>query len=531
MILVIDNFDSFTYNVVQYLQILGHEVATYRNNKITIAEIKKLQPECIVISPGPGYPKDAGISLEVVKSFAGQTPILGICLGHQVIAEAFGGTIIKAQRTMHGKADQLEHDGKGLFYNLPQNLEIIRYHSLAADKKDLPAELEITACSAQDNEIMGLRHKKYKIEGVQFHPESIGSQAGLQLLKNFFNYHLALPKKTLLLQKIAQGENLTISEAANLMDEIMEGGLSESQLGAVLGALAAKGVSVDELSGFALTMRKKTGIKEILPEALDTCGTGGDGKHTFNISTASALLCASTGIKVAKHGNRAITSKSGSFDFLNELNIPTQNKLETNLLNLKNKNFAFFFAPVFHPAMKNVAKVRQDIKIRTVFNLIGPLANPIQTGYQIIGVFDRKLLKLFAQTLKKLNTRRALIVHSKDGLDEFSVCADTRVCELSENGEIKEYIFCLSELGLTPYQPADLAGGTAAENVQLFKEILAGQQKTTKQKAVADAIALNAGAALYIKGTAASIKEGYNKAKKILFSPEFKKYLTSLKNG
>ncbi len=186
MILVIDNYDSFTYNLVQYLGELGAELQTYRNDKITIDEIKKLNPEKILISPGPGYPKDAGISIPLVKEFAGKVPILGVCLGHQAIGEAFGGHIVQAKRFMHGKTSQIHHDGKTIFKGLPDPFTATRYHSLLVEKASLPDCLEISAWTDQD-EIMGLRHKEYKVEGIQFHPESILTTEGKKLLKNFLS--------------------------------------------------------------------------------------------------------------------------------------------------------------------------------------------------------------------------------------------------------------------------------------------------------------------------------------------------------
>lgn len=184
MILMIDNFDSFTYNLVQYFEVLGEEVLVYRNNALSMEEIEKLSPDYIVISPGPCTPREAGISVEVIKEFSGKIPILGVCLGHQSIAYAFGGKIISARRLMHGKTSQIFHDGKTIFKGLPNPFEATRYHSLAVDEKTLPVEFEVSA-RAEDGEIMGIRHRKFVLEGVQFHPESILTKGGMKLLKNF----------------------------------------------------------------------------------------------------------------------------------------------------------------------------------------------------------------------------------------------------------------------------------------------------------------------------------------------------------
>ena len=184
MILVIDNYDSFTYNLVQALEALGKKIIVYRNDQIDIEEIEKINPSYIVISPGPGIPSKAGISVDVIRHFGHRIPILGVCLGHQAIAEAFGGRIVRASRIMHGKTSLIYHDGKSIYQGIPNPFEAVRYHSLIVDKDSLPDVLEITAWTDMD-EIMGIRHKKYPIEGVQFHPESIMTKKGNDLLRNF----------------------------------------------------------------------------------------------------------------------------------------------------------------------------------------------------------------------------------------------------------------------------------------------------------------------------------------------------------
>jgi len=184
MLLMIDNYDSFTYNLVQYFGELGQSLQVFRNNKITIAEIEKMKPERIVISPGPCTPKEAGISIDVIKHFAGKVPVLGVCLGHQSIGEAFGGDVIRAPYLMHGKTSMIHHDNKTLFAGLPNPFVATRYHSLIIKRETLPSVLEVTAWT-DDGIIMGVRHKEFKIEGVQFHPESILTNAGKDLLRNF----------------------------------------------------------------------------------------------------------------------------------------------------------------------------------------------------------------------------------------------------------------------------------------------------------------------------------------------------------
>ena len=188
MILMIDNFDSFTYNLVQYLGEMGEELLIKRNDEISLQEIADLQPDQIIVSPGPCSPQEAGISVATIERFAGEIPILGVCLGHQAIGQAFGGRIIRAQQLMHGKTSPISHDNKGVFADMPQPFEATRYHSLVIERDSIPDELEISA-TTPDGEIMGVRHKTLDVEGVQFHPESILTQDGKKLLRNFVEQH------------------------------------------------------------------------------------------------------------------------------------------------------------------------------------------------------------------------------------------------------------------------------------------------------------------------------------------------------
>ena len=187
MILVIDNYDSFTFNLVQYFRILGTEVQVARNDEITTSDIKAGLPDAIVISPGPGHPSEAGVSLDVIKMFAGRIPILGVCLGHQAIVHALGGEVVRATKIMHGKTSRIRGDGQGLFHGVNGPFEAMRYHSLVAKRETLPSELIVTAESEDDHEIMGVRHKEFRLEGIQFHPESIMTIIGKRLLRNFLD--------------------------------------------------------------------------------------------------------------------------------------------------------------------------------------------------------------------------------------------------------------------------------------------------------------------------------------------------------
>lgn len=521
MYVIIDNYDSFTYNLYQYLaEITSKPIRVLRNDQTTVEKIVQLNPESIIISPGPGTPQEAGITVPLIKALAGRVPILGVCLGHQAIAYAFGATIGQARRIVHGKAEEICLDGKGLFRNLPPKAIFTRYHSLSIVAETLPADFEITA-RACDGEIMGIRHKSFILEGVQFHPESIASEYGKNLLRNFLNYRrLPFPVKPTL-QKIMAGKDLSFDEAAGFMEEITDGNLNMAEMAGFLVALNMKGYTAAEIAGCASVLkRKKVRLQTSLP-IIDTCGTGGDGKHTFNISSLAALILAALGVPVAKHGNRAVSSACGSADFYRALGITIDLSPEKAALLLDRTNFCFLFAPQYHAAMKNIQPVRRDLGFKTIMNLLGPLANPAEAQSQLIGVYDPELCEKEAEAARLLGVKRVMTVHGLDGLDEISVSAPTKIVELSEVGEKKIYQFEPQELGLPLYPLDALKGGDAEANAALACEIMRGGGSP----AVRDAVLVNAGAAYYLAGRVSSIAEGFAAAKEALQSLQvLKKY-------
>ena len=508
MYILIDNYDSFTYNIYQYLsELTDEEIQVYRNDAVTVDEIASLKPEGIIISPGPGRPEDAGVSVDVVKRFSGKVPILGVCLGHQAIGYAFGGAIVQAGRIVHGKAESIVLDNKGLFRTIPNPSTFTRYHSLVLDPGTLPEELEVSARSS-DGEIMGLRHKEFIVEGVQFHPESIASEYGKELLRNFLTYRREpLPHKELL-AKILRKEDLEQKEAASFMRELTEGNLSHAQIAAYLIGLNSKGIAAREIAGCAQVLQEKRIPLSISKPVLDTCGTGGDGIGTFNISSFAALIVASCGGIVAKHGNRAVSSISGSADFYRELGIVIDLPPSKAKELIETTGFGFLFAPIYHGAMKYAAPVRKELGIKTIMNLLGPLVNPAGASYQLIGVFDGELCLTLAEAAKLLGIKRATIVHGEDGLDEISVSGPTRIVRVDENGEVREERLDPRDLGIGPHKLDSLKGGSAEENVAIARKLLDG----VGPEAIRDAVALNAAAALQVSGSVASIEEGYKLA-------------------
>ena len=515
MYVIIDNYDSFTYNLFQYVSALtDEEVRVFRNDRVTVAELEALAPRGIIISPGPGRPEDAGVSVETVRHFAGSTPLLGVCLGHQAIGQAFGGTIVGARNIVHGKTDTISLDGRGLFRGVPSPSVFTRYHSLVVQADTLPEGFEVTATSP-DGEVMGIRHRDWVVEGVQFHPEAIASDMGMRILANFLDYRREPFVFRPLLQRVMAGEPLAMEQAAELMDEITEGRLPASQLAAMLVALGVKGYTAEEIAGFAAVLaRKKQPLQRPAGAAtvVDTCGTGGDGLATFNISSLAALVVAGCGVAVAKHGNRGVSSPTGSADLFAALGVDTGLSPAQAAAVLQRTGFAFLFAPTYHGAMRHAAGVRAELGIKTVLNLLGPLVNPAAAEFQLIGVYDGALCEPMARAARLLGVRRVLVVHGADGQDEVSVTGPTRMVEIGEDDECRVSEFDPASCGIAPASLDELKGGDAAHNAALARALLGGGGRP----ALRDAVAVNAGAALYVAGAAPDIAAGYRRACTVL---------------
>lgn len=312
-----------------------------------------------------------------------------------------------------------------------------------------------------------------------------------------------------LLQKGILGQTYSECEAKQLMDLIMDGAATESQIASLLTILRFRGETIDEMTGFVASMRehvlKVEGIEE---PVIDTCGTGGDGANTFNISTAAAIVMASLGVKVAKHGNRAFSSKSGSADVLEQLGIPVQTTPNEAKEALNNLNMCFLFAPLYHIAMKHAVNPRKEIGFRTIFNILGPLSNPAGSKHQLVGVFSIELARKMARTLNRLGTEKALLVTGNDGLDEITVTSSSTIIELN-HGVIKEYTIHPNDFGLEVSKLEELQVENSLQSASLISEMLKGKGTD----AVKNIVALNAGAALYVSGKASSIGEGVAVAK------------------
>lgn len=315
------------------------------------------------------------------------------------------------------------------------------------------------------------------------------------------------------IQKLLRRENLTEQEVMDVMNCIMEGNATQSQIGGFLTALRFKGETVEEITGCARVMREKSEkVQHNLPYCIDTCGTGGDGANTFNISTAASLIAAAAGVKVAKHGNRAMSSRSGSADVLEALGVNISLSPEQVGKSLEHVGIGFMFAQLFHKSMKHAAGVRKELGIRTVFNILGPLTNPANAAGQILGVFDGALTSVMAEVLKNLGTERALIVHGLDGLDEISTAAPTKVTELKD-GVLSEYILDTVDIGIARAEADLLKGGDALRNANLIRAVLSGEKGAGR-----DIVLVNAAAALYVGKAADSIREGIGIAAEMIDS-------------
>ena len=496
MILLVDNYDSFTFNLYQYLGELGADVKVVRNDALSVDEALALGPEKIVISPGPGTPDEAGISLELVRR--SPVPLLGVCLGHQALGQAFGGRVVRAAKLMHGKTSEIRHDGRTIFAGLPDVFTATRYHSLVVAPESVPECLEVSAWT-DGGVVMGLRHRERPLEGVQFHPESILTTAGKDLLRNFLGLGAKVSIKRHL-TKLARGERLSEDEAASAMGAIMDGEATPAQIGALLAAMAARGETEDEVTGFARTMRARA-VPLTSKGAVDTCGTGGDGAGTFNISTVASFVVAACGAPVAKHGNRSASGTCGSADVLEALGIRIDAPTATVQKALDEVGWTFLFAPRFHAATRHAVGPRKEMGVRTAFNLLGPLTNPARPEAQVVGVPKPELTAFVARCLQRLGTKRAWVVNGS-GLDELTLAGRTTVAEV-DGESVRSFSIGPEDAGLAVCSLESLRGGDPQANAAIARDVLSGVPGPKR-----DVVLLNAAAALVVAGKAENLREG-----------------------
>ena len=507
MILLIDNYDSFVFNIKTMLAgLTNDEIAVYRNDKITLDEIKRLNPRAIILSPGPKHPKDSGVCLEIFKARL-NVPVLGICLGHQALGFSFGAKIQRLKEVAHAVSSKISLVGQNeLFREFPKEFSVMRYHSL--EVTDLPNELEALAFS-DDKVLMAMRHKSLPYYGVQFHPESYFSEYGLKIFENFLKLQGANkaqktePKLTNFITKLQDNQGLSTDDFAKICQIIASREYEMVQLGALLVLITEKSLDERSLSALVSNILKYSQTFNDESEMIDIVGTGGDGFKSINVSTTTAFILATLGVKVAKHGNRAISSASGSSDVLAALKIPAFKSISEQVRVLDEQKLTFFHAPFFHSLVGEVKEVRQKLGVRTVFNVLGPLLHPnLSLKYQLMGNYHAPVHKLLIEVLRNLGRKHALVVRGNDGMDEISICDDTTIYELKD-GQIFNYTISPEQFGFKRAFHSEIVGGNAEQNAKILLDTLSGKQKGAKF----DIVVLNAMFALYTANRVATPAE------------------------
>lgn len=500
MFLLIDNYDSFTYNLVQAFQTLGKDPIVKKNDDpaiLALATSREL--ECVCISPGPSHPKNAGLCMEFLALLPAHIPLLGVCLGHQLLGYFSGAEVGRAPYVMHGKTSDIIHNGEGLFHEVPNPMCVARYHSLVVK---LPPNMEhpdfVVTAQGPEGEIMALRFRHRPWVGIQFHPESILTPDGITLIKNFPHGIIQAGNSekytTATLHALAEGRDLTAEQASSAFADLLDGKITPAQAGALLMGLRLKGESVLELAyAVRIALGRAKRVQGMQGDCIDVVGTGGDGKSSFNCSTATALTLAAMGHKVIKHGNRAVSSTSGSADVLERLGFPLDVEPEQVANLLADRNFAFLFAPHYHPAFKTLGDTRREIGFRTLFNILGPLINPARPSHILLGVAKKQSMQIMAQALAQSLVSKAALVHGYGGYDELTPMGINDVLIL-QNGEISSFQLNPLDYGFAPCLPEDVAVHSPQEAAEVLRKLLHGEGP----HAMRDMLALNVGMALHI---------------------------------
>ncbi len=535
MILVIDNYDSFTYNLVQLCSALGAEVEVRRNDAISAEQALALEPTGIVVSPGPGTPDDAGISRDVIRAAAADTVCrCSACVWGTSASPRCSEAACAARRarcTARPTRSPTTVAACSPACRAPSPRRATT--RCASTRRACREVLEVQATTA-DGVVMALRHRELPVFGVQFHPESVLTPEGAKLLANFLDVAGEVPlageasgtpqvvaaaggsarisaeaaqvaSVAQAIARVAAGESLTEDAAYLVMDRIMDGEATPAQISALVVGMRMKGETVDEIVGFARAMREHaTPVRPRVSGLIDTCGTGGDGLHTFNISTTTAFVVAGAGVPVAKHGNRAVSSAAGSADVLEALGVDISLDANDMARCIDEAGVGFLFAQSLHSSMRHAGPVRREIGIRTVFNILGPLTNPAGATRQLLGVYDPRLAPLMAEVAGRLGAQRVLVVNGHPGMDEVSASGPTTVAEFSaDTGGVEVYEIVPEQVGIARGTLADIAGGTAAENADIVRWILEGEVSPRR-----DVVTMNAAAALLAAGKATDLAEG-----------------------
>ena len=537
MFLLIDNYDSFSFNLVQAFMQQGRDPRVVKNDDPLLPELALAEDlRMVCISPGPGRPEAAGLCLEFLQRLPKHIPVLGVCLGHQILGHFAGARVSVADRIMHGKTTPVEHSGTGLFQGLPNPMRVGRYHSLLVRAEDSPNLLQVTARSAdRSGEVMAMRFTDRPWAGVQFHPESVLTPEGARLLANFPSGLLersapppavpagdglrkAPPKPVQMasiMEDLAQRRNLSPEAAAGAFSRLMDGELSPSQAGAFLLGLRAKGETPEEMAeAVGAVLERAVPVPVTTGECIDIVGTGGDSKFSFNCSTATALTLAGMGHKVLKHGNRSVSSKCGSADVLERLGVPLDTPPEQVARALEQERFVFLFAPRYHPAFKHVMPVRRELGVRTLFNLLGPLVNPAHPTHHFLGAPSEEHLPLMAEVLARTSKGSGAVVCGAGGYDELTPMG-VAALRFVAGGATWPGRLNPAEYWFAPCTEEELAVSGPDDAASVLRALLTGEGP----KAMADMLALNLGFALYLLRSDAGASEerdpetGYNRAR------------------
>ena len=459
-------------------------------------------------SPFSVYDKDAfKVDLSEIR---GKYPILGICYGAQYLSYTNGGKVEPAGTREYGRAHLASFcKDNVLLKGVRDGSQVWMSHG---DTITAIPENFKTIASTDKVAIAAYQVEGEQVWGVQFHPESVLTPDGRQIIVNFLQTQKGAGRNMIkeAVAKLVKNEDIGYDMAKTVMDEIMSGEASDILKSAYLTALSQKGETIEEITGSAEEMRKFGRKLGADVEALEIVGTGGDGSNSFNISTTASIVISAAGVPVAKHGNRAASSKSGAADCLEALGVNITIEPEQSRKLLEEIGICFLFAQKYHTAMKYVGPIRKELGIRTIFNILGPLANPAGPVYQIMGAYDESLLPSMAKVLSNLGVKRGMVVYGQDRLDEISASAPTTVCEI-DNGTFKNYVITPEEFGMERCTKEDLVGGTPQENAEITRAILNGEKGPKR-----NAVLLNAAAALYVAGKADSMADGVKLAEKVI---------------
>ncbi|MBN1531746.1 MAG: anthranilate phosphoribosyltransferase [Spirochaetes bacterium] len=504
MYLMIDNYDSFTYNLFALFRKCGAEVKVIRNSEFISAE----EFRGIILSPGPSTPQESGSSMRYLETYGGRKPIFGVCLGMQCIGRHLGYDVVRARTVRHGKLDKIAVRRKSLLYRgLPEHFSAVRYHSLAVDA----AEAHVTSVAEHDGEVMSIEDEERMLFGVQYHPESIMSECGESIVRNFLDFAEARKGIAVgdILKRMNAGDAPEMDEADRLFEVMLTGGLTDSQIASVLISMKGRGETPLEVAALVRAMRRHKRHFGVSAKGLvDTCGTGGDGKSTVNVSTAVSIILASMGYPVVKHGNSAQSGKVGSADILADVGFDAAYGGSSPEEFFSAHNYVFLFAPQYHPALKQIGRVRRELGVPTIFNLVGPLANPADPAYQIIGLSGKNRLELVSEAVSLMGCGGITLYASDDGFDEVSSAAKTE-CRTISGGSVESFFIDPADF-FDPFEMPVVRDRSDAKD--LFLGGISGRDGR-----IADLFALNAALALKTMGVA-ELPEGYGAAREQLAS-------------